>query len=194
MLPVSVDFGTFTEVLHLCGKRWCLTDVNAFNTPVQLQVQRSRSELTVDSLIAGNMMKDYSLNRMIVLFTTVGFAFLGVDSVLEHWDVLSSEWMSYVPIVFGALGLVLGGITVSRWVERWIRVFQIYLLAAFIVAGTGFYLHVAESDEDELAPEKVELEKEEKAKPLLAPLSFAGLAAFGLLGTSRSRKADAADK
>lgn len=136
-------------------------------------------------------MKNYSLNRLLVILTTLGFLFLMVDSTLEHWAVLRQEFMCYVPIVFSALGLGVGIVTVLNWKDKWIRRFHALLLASVIVAGTGVYFHVLEEEDDEqLTLEQREHEKKEKEKPLLAPLAFAGLATVGLLGTSRKWKAE----
>jgi len=137
------------------------------------------------------MMKNYSLNRLLVLLASAGFLFLMVDSTLEHWDILRQEALAFVPIMFSALGLVLGIVTFQQWKERWIRRFQYFLLLSLVVAGTGVYLHTGEDDDEKPATaEQREHEQKEKEKPLLAPLSFAGLAAVGLLGTARKWQAE----
>jgi len=136
------------------------------------------------------MLNNFSLNRMLALFVTAGFGFLMIDNILEHWPVLSQEILAYIPIFFSAIGLVVGIMAVIRWNERWIRILRIFLFGAFIVAAAGLYLHNIESDEEALSPEKREHEQKEKEKPLLAPLAFGGLAAAGLLGTSRKWKAE----
>jgi hypothetical protein len=68
---------------------------------------------------------------------------------------------------------------------------HIFLYATILVACLGLYYHIVEEeDEDELTAEQREHEAKEKDKPLLAPLSFAGLGAVGLLGTSRKWPAE----
>ena len=136
------------------------------------------------------MLKNYSLNRLLVLLTTLGFFFLMVDSLIEHWGILKQEVWAYVPIVFGALGALMGAGVTIRWKEKCIRRFQILLLASIVVAGAGLYFHIEEEDEGQMTTEQREHEKNEKEKPLLAPLSFAGLAAVGLLGTARKWQAE----
>ncbi len=130
------------------------------------------------------MLKHYSLNRILTLIVAVGFFFLAIDSTMEHWEILLKELMSFVPIVFGVVGGFIGIMTVLRWKEQWIRTFQIILLAAFLVAGTGLYLHIREEDET------VQEEQKEKDKPILAPLAFAGMAVVGLAGTLRKWQAE----
>jgi hypothetical protein len=137
------------------------------------------------------MFKKYSLNRLLVLLTAVGFAFLLADTIIEHWSIFEEEIMSFIPLVFSTVGLVLGIIVVITWKEKLIRWFQIFLFVSFIVAGAGLYFHIEEEEDDiNLTAEEREHEENEKDKPLLAPLSFAGLAVVGLLGTMRKWEAE----
>lgn len=129
---------------------------------------------------------------MLVLFVTVGFAFLAIDSVIEHWAIFKTEVMCFVPVCFGAIGFVIGLFALISWNEQSIRLLNVSLFTAFLIASAGMYFHL-EEDEDEKAAmtaEQREEEGKEKDKPLLAPLSFAGLAAVGLLATSRKWRAE----
>jgi hypothetical protein len=136
------------------------------------------------------MLKSYSLNRILALVAGGGFFFMMIDSTIEHWDILAEEWMAYIPILFSAVGAILGAIAVLKWNETWIRLLHVFLLASFLVAAGGLYFHLAEEDEDEMTEEKMELEATEKEKPPLAPLAFGGLALVGLLGTARKWNAE----
>jgi hypothetical protein len=137
------------------------------------------------------MFKQYSLNKLLILVTTLGFAFLLLDTTIEHWPTFEEEIMSFIPLVFSLAGLVLGIIVFITWKEKFIYWFQILLFASFIVAAAGLYFHIEEED-DEISLTAVEREHEmnEKDKPLLAPIAFAGLAVFGLLGTMRKWEAE----
>jgi hypothetical protein len=137
------------------------------------------------------MLKKYSLNRLLVLFTTVGFAFLLLDTTIEHWDLLKEEIMVYIPLVFSLIGLVISSIAFFVWKDKIIRYLQIFLFISFLVAGTGVYFHVTEEeDEINLTIEEREHEEKEKDKPLMAPIAFAGLAVVSLLGTMRKWDAE----
>jgi hypothetical protein len=93
--------------------------------------------------------------------------------------------------VFSALGLIIGTIAVRQWKESWIRRLHLFLFVSVFVAGAGVYFHIGdEEDEKQTTAVQREHEQKEKEKPLLAPLSFAGLAAVGLLGTSRKWQAE----
>jgi hypothetical protein len=132
----------------------------------------------------------FSLNRLIIVFVAGGFFFLIADSILEHWGILGQELWAYIPIVFSLLGFVISAIAAVVWRERALRFLQITLFAAFIISAAGLYFHILEEDETTLSTEQIEHEQKEKEKPLLAPLSFAGLALIGLLGTSRKWRTD----
>jgi hypothetical protein len=136
------------------------------------------------------MFHKFSLNRMIVMFVATGFLFLIADSILEHWDILKQELWVYIPIAFSVLGLLTSTITAVLWKERVIRILRMTLFVAFLISSAGLYFHIKEEDDEEITVEQLEHEQKEKDKPLLAPLSFAGLAVIGLLGTSRKWVAD----
>lgn len=138
------------------------------------------------------MFKYYSLNRILVLYVTLGFVFLLVDTTIEHWDIFFKEYMVFIPAVFCLLGVMLGAIAVLKWNEKWIRLLHIFFIVSFLVAGAGFYFHVKEEDDDKPLVASIKQEQEEKSKdkPILAPLAFGGIALFGLLGTSRKRQSE----
>jgi hypothetical protein len=137
------------------------------------------------------MFKKFSLNKLLVLFTALGFTFLFADTTIEHWDVFNDEIMAFIPVVFSFVGLVIGVITIIVWKDKTIRFFQIFLIVSFLVAGAGLYFHIEdEEDEINLTVEQREHEENEKDKPLMAPLAFGGIAIVGLLGTARKWEAE----
>ncbi|MGA2622684.1 MAG: hypothetical protein ABSF91_02420 [Bacteroidota bacterium] len=138
------------------------------------------------------MFKNFSLNRLLALFVGAGFLFLLIESIVEHRDILIKEPMSLIPIVFSALGFVVSALAVLQWRESRIRLLHLTLFAAFLVAGAGVYFHIGEDKDEEVTAQNAK--EKEKDKPLMAPLAFAGLAAFGLLGTSRKWPADVVQK
>ena len=136
------------------------------------------------------MIRNYSLNRMLALCVAAGFLFLLIDSILEHWSIFLQEPMAFTPVVFSAIGLVVGTLAVLQWNDKKIRLLHITLYVSLVVAGAGLYFHIGEDKNKEPTTEQRQHEQKEKEKPLLAPLSFAGIAAIGLLGTSRKWPAD----
>jgi hypothetical protein len=93
------------------------------------------------------MFKEYSLNRLLALFTTAGFLFLLTDSIIEHWSAFSQEIMCFIPVVFSAFGLIIGILAVRQWNGQWIRRFHVLLLATFVISAAGLYFHIEEEEE-----------------------------------------------
>lgn len=137
------------------------------------------------------MFNKFSLNRLIVLITTLGFTFLLLDTTIEHWSMFNQELMVFIPLLFCVVVIVLGVFTIKLWKEKLIRWFQILFFASIIVGVAGLYFHIELFEEEtNLSAEEIEHEANEKDKPLLAPLSFAGIAVIGLLGTMRKWEAE----
>jgi len=160
-----------------------------FSHPVVFHIRFSYI-LPIHRFQEDQMFRNYSLNRILVLVVTAGFAFLLIDTMIEHWGIFSKEPMAYIPVGFSVVGLLIGISAVLQWNERWIRYFQLFLFASFIVAAMGVYLHIGDDDDEKQATEQIAQQKKEKEKPLLAPLAFGGLAVIGLLGTSRKWQAE----
>lgn len=137
------------------------------------------------------MFKQFTLNRLLVLTATAGFAFLLADTIIEHFDIFNKEIMSFIPPVFSLIGLIAGLITVYKWKPGLIHFMHILFFVSFIVAAAGFYYHIEEDDEDEkITLQQQNNEENEKDKPLLAPFAFGGVALVGLLGTYRKWNAE----
>jgi len=137
------------------------------------------------------MFKNFTLNRLLVLTATAGFAFLLLDTLLEHWATFKQETLTFIPPIFSFIGLIIGILAVYKWNAIYIRVMHIYLILSIAVALGGFYLHLEpEEDLENLTYRETIHESTEKEKPLLAPFSFGGVAVIGLLGTLRKWNAE----
>jgi hypothetical protein len=130
------------------------------------------------------MFEHFTLNKLLVLVTTIGYALLLLDTTIEYWNTFKQEIMTFIPLIFSLFVLALGLIVVISWKEKFIYWFQILLFTLFTIAATGLYFHIEEEkDEYNLTVEERELEENEAEKPMLAPVSFTCLEIFGLLGT-----------
>ncbi|OFV81526.1 MAG: hypothetical protein A2Y78_03535 [Acidobacteria bacterium RBG_13_68_16] len=133
-----------------------------------------------------------SINRLIVIFCTLGFLFLVVDTFLEHIEAFKDEPLAWIPVAFSVVGLAIAGIASARWNETWIRLLHWCFIAALAVGAAGVCLHVAdqfESEEERVAEHGDDTE-EHKLPPILPPLAFTGLGAFGLIATLRKWQAE----
>jgi hypothetical protein len=158
-------------------------------------------------------MKTFSLNRLIVVLVAGGFAFLLVETRLEHLDVINHHPLAVLPLAFSFIGLVLAAITAWRWKEPAIRALQVFLMLVALVGVTGLVLHNSDRFEGEqhemgaLPPEQLKdagppkegtngnqgqppRPRKKHFPPMLAPTAFIGIAAVGLLGTSRRWQAE----
>ena len=109
------------------------------------------------------MLYKYSLNRLLVLATTIGFAFLLLDTTIEHWPIFKQELMAFIPLIFSIIGTALGLLTVIYWKEKLIRWFQILLFASIVVGAAGLYFHIEPFEEEtNLTQEEIEHEANEK--------------------------------
>lgn len=141
------------------------------------------------------MFRNYSLNRLLVLTAAAGFTFLLADTTIEHFAVFNTEILCFIPAVFSAAGVIFGMITVYKWKPAVIRIMHYIFLVSIIVGALGFYLHVMEGEDDtNLTSEERLHEANEKEKPILAPLSFGGIAVIGLLGTYRKWPGEIVEK
>jgi hypothetical protein len=137
------------------------------------------------------MNRALSLNRLLVFVSVTGFAFLLADTTIEHWEIFLKEPSAFIPAIFCFIGLLAGVFALLEWKEQFIKLFQIILLASILVGGLGVYFHTGEDDDADTKLAGAQLEnKKEKDKPILAPLSFAGVAVVGLLGTLRKWEAE----
>lgn len=141
-----------------------------------------------------------SLNRLIAFLVAGGFLFLFVETLIEHNEVMSENFIAYAPILFSAFGLVLALLAAIKWQQKWIRILHVYMFLALFTGLGGLFFHnkervltketlkveALEDEEYETAGEK----KDEHAPPILAPMAFAGLGAVGLLGTFRRWQAE----
>ncbi|HUN65057.1 MAG TPA: hypothetical protein VMW43_03080 [Bacteroidota bacterium] len=141
------------------------------------------------------MKRQITLNRLLVAGSAAGFVFLLADTTIEHRDLFFREFWVLIPALFGIAGAVAGAVAYFRWDEKAIRFFNIVLIASCVVAAAGIYFHIGEDDDEDARPVAAQMEQKkekekEKDKPILAPLSFAGVAVVGLLGTLRKWEAE----
>jgi hypothetical protein len=116
------------------------------------------------------------------------FAALLLDLRYDHNHVLRKHPYAWVPIIYSGLMFVAGLIGLAAW-DTWGRQALMVLFAAgFVVGVLGYYFHSGGHLLHPLRllfsvwggkhPDPVE------KPPVLAPLSFAGLGALGLLACS----------
>jgi hypothetical protein len=127
--------------------------------------------------------RTWTLNKVLVLVLSAGFALLVVDLRYEHVGAVRHYWQAWIPIVYSGVMVVLGAAGLAGWERGGRQALLIAFANAFLVGGLGFWLHnngdVVSGVLTVLSAWTAPLHHEDVPPPL-APLSFAGL---GLLGT-----------
>ena len=137
------------------------------------------------------LLRQWPLNRILLLVLFGGFLTLMADIRVEHADRFHKFWQAWIPIYYagtmaaaclaGAIGWNAAGGVIRR------VVFWLFLLG-FAVGGYGLYLH---NDGNFVALSKTLVNawitkiKHEDVPPQLAPASFCGLALIGMLACAR---------
>ncbi len=131
----------------------------------------------------------YTLSRILILILAGAFVNLLVDLRVEHVDVVREHAIAWLPIIYSGFMAIATFFAFVFWNNAIRRIMLLLFLTAFIVGGTGIYLHnhgnftkVIKTTANAWIDPNM---KHSKGPPQLAPLAFAGL---GLIGTLASLK------
>ena len=130
----------------------------------------------------------WTLNQLLVLALTAGFAALVLDLRSEHIDVVRKHWTPWIPIGYSGLMVVVGAVGLASWARGGRQLLLAAFATAFVVGGLGFWLH---NDGHPLSVVGNMLAAwtqplhHAKGPPQLAPLAFVGLGLLGLLACAR---------
>ena len=87
-------------------------------------------------------MKNYlRLNRLIVLFISIGYLVLSFEIYLQHYDQLQDKKIMWTPIIFGLVGGVSGIFITLIFNRLSYYLFFVLMIASIIVGTLGLYLH-----------------------------------------------------
>ena len=127
------------------------------------------------------------------LFTAAllgGVALLLVELRFEHREALGETWHAWIPLVYAAVTLAAGLVTLARWNSAWRRMLLVLFGAGIAVGLAGLLFHSdghpLRAVGDVLAIWRVPLGhnggiKQGSRPPALAPLAFCGLGSLGIL-------------
>lgn len=143
----------------------------------------------------------WTINKALVLGLIGGFAFLMLEIRYEHRGVLADERTAWIPIIYSGTALILGSFSLWRWDRGGRQLLAILFTASVIVGLLGIWFHtgghllqtlsfVGEGVGLLFKPADAKASESFAAlPPLLAPLAFCGLGAFGLLACFHQRTA-----
>ncbi len=129
--------------------------------------------------------KDWTLNQWLVLLLVVVCAGLLLEIRYDHNHVLMEKRIAWTPIVYSAVVLAAGALSLAFW-DRWGRAAMLWLFGAGLAVGLlGFWLHNMGhpvSGIERMLSAWTGNHPDPTAKPpTLAPLAFAGLGLLGML-------------
>ncbi len=124
-----------------------------------------------------------NLNRIIVLFVSIGFLALAIDIYAEHYQGLTQSKIMWIPIIFSLIA-ALSGFFITIIFNRFTYYYFTFLMfISAIVGSMGLYFHNKWRFE---MLKKVFLKTEYfdfgvfvSMTPILAPLAFIALAMLG---------------
>lgn len=129
----------------------------------------------------------WTLNRWVVLLLLAGYVGLFLEIRYDHNKVLMRKSIAWTPIIYSAVMIVAGAISLAFW-DSWGRTVMLWLFAAGVGVGLlGFWLHNTghpfEGIGTMLSTWAGNHPDPESRPPVLAPLAFAGLGAVGWIAS-----------
>lgn len=127
--------------------------------------------------------KNWTLNQWVLLLLLAGYVGLLLEIRYDHNHVLRYAKIAWTPIVYSAVMIVAGAVSLSAW-DGWGRPLMLWLFAAGLIVGlVGFWLHNGGHPLEGLgrmfSPWAGQHPDPMERPPVLAPLAFAGLGALG---------------
>ena len=143
--------------------------------------------------------RSWPLNRIIVLLLLGGLLALMIDIRWEHRVELARQFATWIPLNYGVLMLIAGGVGLYKWNSWGRRVLQVGFSLALIVGVLGVWFHGGNDHVGSvlrvLTAWKLPLGANGGVKigstpPELAPLAFVGLGLIGLLACAKRFQCD----
>lgn len=126
----------------------------------------------------------WTLNKLLVLFLTATFLALTADLRYEHVDKVRHHWTAWIPIVYSGAMVVVCVVCLFLWERRGRQALFFAFAFGLVVGLLGFWLHNQGHmgrDLLTLLQAWTRFEHHQDLPPTLAPLSFCGLGALGML-------------
>lgn len=139
-------------------------------------------------------MSETTRNRLLFIILAGGFATLFVEVRYMHREAVLEHWQAVVPVIFSLVAVVACLLALSA--KKLPQLFATAVMGLGVFVGLfGTFMHtegeisafskllsvaVAHADDDDDEGEEDEGHEEEE-RPALAPISFTGLSAIGLV-------------
>jgi hypothetical protein len=134
------------------------------------------------------LVRDYSLGRLLVLVLTAGCLTLLIDIRYEHIDVVHETRISWIPLIYSGLLTLLGLWAFLRWSPA-SRAILFWCYAVGLAVGmTGLWMHsqgAIFSGVAHVLSAWFQHFHYADEPPLLAPLAFCGIGLMGMLACAK---------
>lgn len=135
----------------------------------------------------------WTLPKLFVVLLLAGFALLTLEIRFEHRVVLGETRLAWTPILYSLAMLPLGAFGLWRWENGGRKLLRWAFGAALVVGAMGVWFHAQGHGLSALMPVLNAWRlpigtmgaAREGMPPILAPFSFFGLGAMGILACSR---------
>ncbi len=131
------------------------------------------------------MKKIWGLNRIIVLFISIGYFVLSFEVYLQHYDQLQDKQIMWTPILFGLIGGLIEIFIVICFNKASYYLFFVLMSCSVCVGLLGLYLHnkwrLKIVKEYFVSNKSINFEILTTYTPLLAPSSFIAIGVLGIL-------------
>jgi hypothetical protein len=131
------------------------------------------------------MQRLFSLNRIIVLFLSIGLLVLAFEVFLQHYNKLFERRPMWIPIIFGSVGGLIGLFIFIIFNRFSYYLFLLLMILSMIVGTLGLYFHnnwrfplILSSLR---SAELVSIEFLTTKPPFLAPSAFIAMGGLGIL-------------
>jgi len=125
-----------------------------------------------------------NLNKLIVLFISIGYLVLATDIYAEHFNRLPESKVMWIPIVFGLTAGLLGFLIVLVFNKASYFIFLALMFISSFVGMAGMYFHNQwriPMIKEFLSGKHLDLASFVSFTPLLAPSAFLAMAGLGFL-------------
>jgi hypothetical protein len=134
------------------------------------------------------LVRAYSLGRLLVLVLTAGCLTLLIDIRYEHIDVVHETRISWIPLIYSGLLTLLGVWGFLRWSPA-SRVVLFWCYAVGLAVGlTGLWMHTQGAifgGVIHVLSAWFQHYHHEEVPPQLAPLAFCGIGLMGMLACAK---------
>ena len=127
----------------------------------------------------------FQLNRLVVLFISIGYLVLSFEIYLQHYDQLAEKHIMWTPVIFGLVGGMIGLLITLIFNRVSYYLFFVLMFVSICVGSLGLFLHnrwrFPKIIDFLFHGKPFDFEILTTYTPLLAPSAFIAIGGLGIL-------------